>query len=62
MDVMELQRLNENEINIIIRALEYFVNSGDRRWSGSIAAAKILLENDAEFIRGLFWASEERKA
>lgn len=53
-DVLELKRLNDHEANIILAALEHLANSEDRRYG---SGARILLEDDAAFVRGLFWTS-----
>jgi hypothetical protein len=51
-EVLELKRLNESEIGVIIQGLRA-VTHMSTGW-----AASALLENDAEFIRGLFWTSK----
>ena len=53
-DIEELRRLNNIECDTIIAGLQ--------KLAGNNWAAKVLLENDAEFVRGLFWTSKRKKA
>jgi hypothetical protein len=52
---MELRRLNENEQDAIIAGLEQVAKLD--KFLG--LAARALLEDDAKFVRGLFWTSKE---
>lgn len=52
--VSELRSLNQNEMDILIDSLHLAASDGHKRLA---RRAEILLENDAEFIRGLFWTS-----
>jgi hypothetical protein len=52
-EVMELRRLNTTEEDVIIRGLKALLGT-DSGW-----AAKALLDDDAEFVRGLFWTSKK---
>ena len=53
-DIEELRRLNNIECDTIIAGLQ--------KLAGNNWAAQVLLENDAEFVRGLFWTSKRKKA
>lgn len=53
--VTELRSLNKNEQAIIIAGLELLACNSQTLSGG----AKILLEDDAEFVRGLFWTSKK---
>lgn len=53
--ILELKRLNSYEMETIIKALKDLAKARSC-YSGP---AEILLENDAEFVRGLFWTSKE---
>jgi hypothetical protein len=52
--VNELRRLNDWELKTIIEALTDLADSK----CANAGAATIMLEDDAEFVRGLFWTSK----
>lgn len=52
---MELKRLNQNEQDVIIAGLEQIAKSD----KGIGWSATVMLEDDAKFVRGLFWTSKE---
>lgn len=54
--VMELRRLNDAEQKAIIDGLALLKNGADK---GNSWVAEVLLEDDAEFVRGLFWTSKK---
>ena len=58
-NVMELRRLNVFELKTLLKALGQIAGKGDTPYAWS---AKIMLENDAEFVRGLFWTSRKGKS
>ena len=56
--VMELRRINTAEFAVLREALELLAKSGGRHDWG----AKAMLEDDLEFVRGLFWTSKQEAA